>query len=154
MNRFVETLLVLVLGAVGAFAQTQTTGQISGTVSDSSGAVLPQTKITVTGNDTGLIRTTETNATGYYQIPLLQPGNYMVSVTVKGFQTVVRDGITVPVGGAVLVDFRLAPGSINEKMTVTAQVPLIEPNNPNTTTTFVARQLSDLPNPGMDLSYV
>lgn len=154
MNRFMGTLLVLVLSAVAALAQTQTTGQISGTVSDISGAVLPQTKITVTGKDTGLIRTTETNATGYYQIPLLQPGNYMVSVTVKGFQTVVRDGITVPVGGAVLVDFRLAPGSINEKVTVTAQAPLIEPNNPNTTTTFEARQLADLPNPGMDLSYV
>ncbi len=154
MNRFMKTLLVLVLGAVGAFAQTQTTGQISGTVSDISGAVLPRTKITVTGKDTGLIRTTETNATGYYQIPLLQPGNYMVSVTVKGFQTVVRDGITVAVDHAVLVDFRLMPGSIDEKMTVTAQAPLIEPSNPNTTTTFNAQQLADLPNPGGDLSYV
>jgi hypothetical protein len=154
MNHFMKTLLALVLGAVGVFAQTQTTGQISGTISDISGAVLPQTKITVTGKDTGLIRTTETSATGYYVIPLLQPGNYMISVTVKGFQTLVRDGITVPVGHAVLVDFRLAPGSINEKVTVTAQAPLIEPSNPNTTTTFNAQQLDDLPNPGNDLAYL
>jgi len=153
MNRFVETLLVLVLGAAGAFAQTQTTAQISGIVSDTSGAVLPQTKITVTSKDTGFLRTTETNSSGYYVVPLLLPGHYAVSVTVQGFQTIVRDGLSVEIGHAYVVDFRLQPGSINEKVTVTAQAPLIEPSNPNTTTSFEARQLSDLPNPGNDLSY-
>lgn len=153
MIRFVETLLVLVLAVLGAFAQTQTTGQISGTVSDTSGAVLPQTKITVTSKDTGFVRTTETNSSGYYVVPLLLPGHYTVSVTVQSFQTIVRDGLSVEIGHAHLVDFRLQPGSINEKVTVTAQAPLIEPSNPNTTTTFEARQLSDLPNPGNDLSY-
>src|SRR6266852_234500 len=153
MNRFIETLLVLVLGAVGAFAQTQTTGQISGTVSDTSGAVLPQTKITVTNKDTEFVRTTETNSSGYYVVTLLLPGHYSVSVTVQGFQTIVRDGLSVEIGHAHLVDFRLQPGSINEKVTVTAQAPLIEPSNPNTTTTLDARHLSDLPNPGNDLSY-
>src|SRR6266851_2874980 len=154
MKRSLEPLIVVVLVALSAFAQTPTTGQLAGTVSDTSGAVLPKTQILVTSKETGLTRTTETNSTGYYLVPLLQPGHYTVSVTVQGFQAVVRDGITIEIGHALLVDFRLSAGGVNEKITVTADATLIEPGNPNTTTSFSATQLANIPNPGNDLSYI
>jgi hypothetical protein len=145
---------ILLSVATTAHAQTQTTGQISGTAADASGAVIPSAQITVVNSNTGQTRTTESNAEGYYNVPLLDAGNYTVTITAKGFQTVRREGITVAVSRSVLVDFRLQVGAVQEKVTIYAQEPLIEPSNPNTTTTFDATQLGSIPDPGNDLTYL
>src|SRR6266849_7389286 len=145
-------ILALVTGS--AHGQTLTTGQISGTVTDPSGAVVPKAQVTVSNANTGIKRTTESNSDGYYVVPLLDPGNYVVTITAKGFETVNHEGITVAVGRSALVDFRLQVGTEEIKVTITSDAPLIEPSNPNTTTTLNATQLANIPNPGNDLSYV
>src|SRR5258708_7560358 len=137
-----------------AGAQTQTTGQISGVVADATGAVVPKAQISVVSKDTGLKRTTESNTEGHYIVPLLDPGNYIITATAPGLQTVSREGITVAVGHSALVDFKLEVGSLVEKVTISTQASLIEPSNPNTTTTFNATDLANVPNPGNDLTYV
>src|SRR5260370_6258075 len=65
-----------------------------------------------------------------------------------------REGVRVEVGHSVLLDYRLEVGTLVEKVTVSTEPSLIEPSNPNTTTTLNATQLAEIPNPGNDLSYV
>jgi hypothetical protein len=147
-------LFSLALVTANAHGQTLTTGQISGTVTDPSGAVVPKAQVTVSNTNTGIKRTTESNSEGYYLVPLLDSGAYVVTIAAKGFETVSREGITVAVSRSALVDFRLQIGAEEIKVTISTEAPLIEPSNPNTTTTFNSTQLADLPNPGNDLSYV
>src|SRR5258708_7036018 len=138
----IAAVLVFLLAVAGAVGQTQTTAQISGTVSDPAGAVVPKAKITVTNQGTGLVRTTESNTSGYYSVPLLDPGAYVLNVQAQGFQTVSRDGVAVAVGHSALIDFKLQVGTVEQKVSVSAAAPLIEPSNPNTTTTLNATQLA------------
>src|SRR5882724_13725323 len=152
--RAVIALVILGLVTASAHGQTLTTGQISGTVTDPSGAVVPKAQVTVSNTNTGIKRTTESNSDGYYLVPLLDPGTYVVTITAKGFETVSREGITVAVSRSALVDFRLQIGAEEIKVTISTDAPLIEPSNPNTTTTLNATQLANIPNPGNDLSYV
>ena len=77
---------VCILGLVEAQAQT-TTAQISGQVTDSTGAMVPQAIITITNVDTGVSRKVETSGTGYYVIPLLPPGNYKLTAEKQGFRS-------------------------------------------------------------------
>jgi len=153
--KFIRTLsAAIIVFATGLFAQTYTSGEISGLVTDSSGAVMTQASVTILNKDTGTQRTTKTNRDGYYRAPLLPPGTYAVTVTVPSFRTFTRNNITVEVGHSVHLDFQMQLGSVETRVEVEGQAPLIEPNNPNTTTTYDTKQLEDTPNPGMDLSHV
>jgi len=87
-----------------------TTGTISGTVTDSSGAVLPGAKITILNEETGITRAATSDAVGRYSAPSLSLGNYKVTVSQEGFQTSVRSGIVLTVGRQALVDFQLQVG--------------------------------------------
>src|SRR5713226_526071 len=116
--RAVIALLILGLVTASAEGQTLTTGQISGTVTDPSGAVVPKAQVTVSNTNTGIKRTAESNSAGYYVLPLLDPGSYVVSIAAKGFETVSREGITVAVSRSALVDFRLQVGSSSITVTV------------------------------------
>ncbi len=147
-------LLLSLAISTHAFAQTQTTGQISGTVKDSSGAVVPKAAVTVVNLDTRARRETASNDQGYYIVPLLDPGRYRMMVQAPGFQTVSQEVITVEVAHSPRVDFELQVGKVEQTIDVKSDASLFEPSNPSTTTTFSARQLADLPNPGNDLSYL
>jgi len=81
-------LLVLVLFAGGRVDAQGTRGIISGTVSDKSGAVLPGVTVTVTNQDTGIVRSGTTTADGLYRFPALEPGLYTVRAALSGFQIV------------------------------------------------------------------
>lgn len=89
-------LFVIALSEI-TFAQ-MSTGTISGTVSDATGAVIPGAAVTVKNVDTGVSRSLTTNAQGRYVVPQLSPGDYEVTTTASGFQTEVRRGITLAVG--------------------------------------------------------
>jgi hypothetical protein len=127
-----------------AFGQV-ITGTISGTVRDSSGAVLPGTTIQVQNTDTGVGRTVTSDARGYYTAPNLNPGNYEVSSSLEGFQTEIRRGITVNVGQAAVIDFSLRVGAVSERVEVTAEAPLIETTNAVVSGLVTERQVEDLP---------
>jgi hypothetical protein len=137
-----------------SFSQTNTTGEISGLVTDQSSAVISRADVTIVNKDTGTQRSTNTNAEGYYRAPLLPPGNYSVTVVVPAFRTFTRDNVFVDVNHSVHLDFQMSVGSVDTKVDVTSLAPILEPANPNTTTTYNSQQLDDVPNPGMDLSHV
>jgi hypothetical protein len=143
----------LVCGAWVVCAQTQTTAEISGIVTDSSGAVVPSANISAVGRETGVQRNARTNGDGYYSLALLPPGTYMLTVKADGFQTVSRDGVLLSIDHTARIDFKLQIGSVSTQVNVTSDASLIETSNPNTTTTVTRQQLEDLPNPGQDLTY-
>jgi hypothetical protein len=120
----IAVLFVLLLSAI-TWGQVST-GTISGTVRDSSGAVLAGAKVVVLNQDTGISRKIETDTNGYYTVPSLSPGNYQVTVTQEGFKTEVRAGIVLTVGREEVVDLSLALGSVSQSVVVTGAAPLVE----------------------------
>ena len=112
--------LLIFLSAAMTFAQT-TTGTISGTVKDATGAVLPNAQIQVLNQDTGASRTLQSDASGHYAALLLPLGNYQVTATVQGFETEVRSGIELTVGREAVVDLSMAVGAMTQKVEVTGE---------------------------------
>ncbi len=116
-------LALLVFGPVTAWAQAT----LSGTVKDTSGAVLPG--VTVEAASPALIekvRTVVTDGNGRYQIVDLRPGSYTVTFTLTGFNTSKREGVTLAGSGAVTVDAELKVGALEETVTVTGEAPVVD----------------------------
>ena len=107
-------------------AQTASTGSISGTVRDTSGAVLPGVSVVVAHLETGQSRSTVTDGNGDYTIGLLPPGRYRVELSLSGFRGVVREGVTVQVTEKVTVNESLAVATRQESVTVTADAEMLQ----------------------------
>ncbi len=122
-------VMLLVWNTLGATVLAQATGNISGIVTDESGATLPGVTIEVTNVGTNQTRTVVTREDGFFSVPLLQPGRYALKGTLSGFKTFVRDGVTVTVETTSRVDIRLSVGGLEETVTVTADSPLVETSN-------------------------
>jgi hypothetical protein len=120
---------LLVLGFAlwpsGTIAQTAT-GTISGTVTDPQGAAMVGVDVLVHNADTGTESSFPTNSAGLYVAPYLQPGNYEVSATKSGFDTMIEKGVVLHVGQTLTVDLQLPLQSQKTAITVTAVAPLIE----------------------------
>src|SRR5450631_3292269 len=115
------TLLVaLLLSSAFTFAQ-ETTGTILGTVTDSSGAVIPNATVTLTNTERGaVIRTLKTDKNGTYNAPQLPIGHYSMSVEVKGFKTTTESGIVLNVNDKLTKNETLTVGNVSETVAVEA----------------------------------
>src|SRR5690242_1355568 len=109
-----------ILFAVSAAVYGQTTATVVGTVTDTSGAVVPNVSITVTSEDTGLSRKTLTSQSGNYAVPLLPVGKYSVSAEAAGFKKKTATGIVLEVNQEPRVDIVLEVGALNDAITVSA----------------------------------
>lgn len=115
-------LLALLWASVltsGASAQT-VTGEIRGTVRDSSGGVLPGVTVTVTNTGTGLTRTDTTDGAGAYVFPSLPIGNYTVAAELTGFRRTERTGFVLTADGRITADLAMSIGALTETVTVEA----------------------------------
>jgi hypothetical protein len=116
------TLIVaIVVATPGTLFAQAPTGQISGRVTDSSGAVLPGVDVTVTQSQTGLVRSAVTNETGQYTLPSLPVGPYRMEAKLPGFRTFTQEGITLQVNANLVVDAVLPIGELNETITVVSR---------------------------------
>ena len=115
----VRCVAAVFLMAASAAAQT-VTGEIRGTVRDTSGGVLPGVTVTVTNSGTGLTRTDTTNDTGTFVFPSLPIGTYSVTAELQGFRKAERTGFVLNADGRVTADFSLGVGAITETVTVEA----------------------------------
>src|SRR5439155_9343361 len=111
------TVVLCFLSGRAAFAQK---AEINGRITDSTGAVLVDAKITVTNLDTGIKRTTASNHEGYYTVGLLQRGDYSLTVEMQGFKPIVRSGIQLDVHQVARIDFVMEVGEVTQKVEVTA----------------------------------
>src|SRR5215208_6648872 len=106
--------------AVSAIAWAQATAQISGSIRDEGGGVLPGVSVTVTQTDTGASRTVLTDTAGAYVLPNLPVGPYRLQATLPGFKTYERTGIVLQVGSSPTIDLTLALGALEETVSVEA----------------------------------
>jgi hypothetical protein len=104
----------------------QATAQISGTVRDQSGAVLPGVEITTTQTETGVVRNTVTNETGFYVLPNLTVGPYRLEASLPGFRTFVQTGIVLQVNSNPVINPVLQVGQVAEQVQVEANASLVE----------------------------
>ena len=155
--RFKNFAMFLAIFALAAtlqiWAQTITTGELAGTVTDPSGAVVANVPVQLKSLDEGSVNNQNTSSNGYYHFAYLKPGNYSITVNAPGFQAAEKK-VTVALGAAASANFQLALGSSTTTVEVTTAAAAIETEDANLTTNFNARQVELLPNPGNDLSAV
>jgi hypothetical protein len=121
------SFLFVVALAAPAFAQSQAAnGAIEGTISDSSGGVLPGVTVTITNVNTGLERSVVTNEKGLYRAPLLTLGTYRVVAELPGFKKFEQAGIPLSVGQTVVINATLSVGAVSETITVNAESPVVD----------------------------
>jgi len=137
-------VLLTCLLAATAFGQT-TTGSLTGTVTDPTGAVVAGATVTVTNPATGAERSVESNEQGAFNVPALQPGKYTVTVDAKGFKKAVSHDIIVTVTQIASVTIPLEIGSASETVTVSASQEVINTSSPSVTNIINTRQVVDLP---------
>jgi len=136
------TALTLLLPST---ARAQVSGVISGTVVDSSGAVLPEVRVAVLNLETGAIRAALSDATGHYSVLSLPIGRYEVRAEKDGFRTEVRTGITLAVGQEATVDLALQLGEIRQQVTVNGEAALVSATAAKASGLVGERQVKDLP---------
>ncbi|PYS46050.1 MAG: TonB-dependent receptor, partial [Acidobacteria bacterium] len=116
----------LILTLSYALAWAQATAQISGTVTDQSGARLPGAEVTATQTETGLVRSVVSNETGTYVLPSLPTGPYKLEVSLPGFRTFARTGIVLDVNANPVINVSLEVGQVTETIEVQANAALVE----------------------------
>ena len=137
---------MLLLLANPALAQSLAAGgAIEGTVKDETGAVLPGATVTVLNEETGTSRTTTTDGTGAYTVPLLPVGTYEVSGVLDGFQTVRRPHLQLSVGQQLTVDLTLGLAGVEASIEVTAQPPILEQERTHQASTVNDVAVANLP---------
>jgi carboxypeptidase family protein len=146
----IRMALLIVAGLLMAcspvsFAQTAGTGALTGTVTDPSGAVIPNVTVTAISVDTGQARTATTGTDGTYKISLLPPGNYRVTFEASGFKPVEIPSATVTVTETAVLDRALEVGAQAQTVTVESSVETIQTASSALGTVATARTVAELP---------
>ena len=143
-------LSILLLPTVG-LGQT-TSGTFVGTVTDTTGAVIPDAGVNLVDSATGVSRDATTDATGRYEFLNVAPGIYDFAITFTGFQTLRNPGVILQVNQDAIMDFVLEPGAVTEEVTVRGQVALINTTNATVGTVVEQERVTQLPLNGRQFS--
>ncbi|HEX5234423.1 MAG TPA: carboxypeptidase regulatory-like domain-containing protein [Silvibacterium sp.] len=134
-------------------AQSIVSGDIAGTVTDPTGAAVPNASVTVTSESTGQVKKVTSGSSGEFRVPLLSPGGYRIDASAAGFQTSSTTS-TVQTGRISTVNVSLSVGQSATTVQVTAAAPLLHTEDAQISTSFSLQQIQNLPNPGNDLTFV
>src|ERR1700728_1940449 len=135
---------VFLTGSLGAaFGQATNAGDISGTVTDDTGAAVPGATVTVLNVDTGVTKDYTTNGAGVYDTSSIVAGTYKLTFSRPGFKTLVRSSITVQVGPTT-VNAQLAVGTVNTQVVVNTDVPLLNTESGAISTTLTSLTIMEL----------
>jgi hypothetical protein len=152
-----STLITLLLAASivvpAAFGQSLISGDIAGTVTDPSHAVVSNARVELKSLDTGSTQTDLTNGTGLYRFSLLRPGNYQVTVKQSGFATM-QVPATVAVGQTTTRDIALAMSAATTTVEVSGAAPVVDTTSASISTGFTQQEVALLPNPGGDITNI
>src|SRR5688572_1850686 len=148
MRKFTLFLVAaLVMFICQIAVQAQTTGSLSGTVTDQQGAIVSGATVTVKNNATGEERRSTTSDNGVFSFQQLSPGNYTVTVEIKGFKKSVHSDVAVSVSVDTTINVGLQIGLETEVVTVTTGQDVINTSSPSLTNVIDTRQVQDLPLP-------
>jgi hypothetical protein len=136
--------MLLVATAAGLHAQTST-AELSGTVRDTSGAVVTKASVGLTNAGTGVSRRVQTDGQGRYSFTNVEPGQYELSVEHQGFRKAVEKDVVLSVGGSGVLDVSLQVGAVSESVVVTTAPPLIETASANLSRVVDEQTIESLP---------
>jgi len=145
VKRVVLGLLIAASLIPASLAAQAVTGTILGTITDTSGAVMPGTTVTLKNLNTGLTRTVTTDSAGEYTAPSLPTGKYSVSAELSGFKTAMVADVELGVDQHVRINVRLEIGAVSESVTVTGSSPLVQTSTSELGTTVAEEQIKTLP---------
>ncbi len=150
MKKMGGPLTLVIVLAMSAFWAGQAYAQVSGamltgTVTDSSGAVIPNAQVSITHVATGVTRNVTTGGAGFYTAPNLLPGTYEIRVTAPGFSTQVQRGITLTVGAQQALDIKMQVGQVSQTVEVTTEAPTVELTSSTISAVVNAMTVRELP---------
>src|SRR6185312_9297258 len=119
------TASIVTFLTIGAAGQSLVSGDVTGIISDPSGAVIPKAPVTLRNNGTGQTQTTETNQSGAYRFSLVSPGQYTVAVNASGFKNTERS-VTVAVGQSTSMNIKLELGASSQTVEVTTEAGVVQ----------------------------
>src|SRR5512132_3090187 len=154
MRRLVPLAAFLALLLPIYAAAQSVSGTILGTVTDSSGSVIPNAKVTIVNEGTGLTRTVQTDANGEYTVPSLPTGRYTVITELSGFKTTTLSNIELSVDQRARIDLKLEVGAMTESVSVEASAPLLQTSSSELGTTVTEMQIEALPLSGRNFVHL
>ena len=148
MNRLIVICAVaMLLFATSVSAQVDVaTATVKGSVADAAGAVVPGATVTAISAERGISKTTVSDSSGNYQIPLLHPGKYAVKIEAQGFSSYYTNDLTLTIGQIAVLDAKLEVGAVSTQVQVSSDVGLIETERTQQSNTIEQRQITALPN--------
>ncbi len=156
-NRLIVGILALLVMvamiAPSLMAQSLTTGEVAGTVTDPSRAVVPNASVTLKSLDTGTTQQSATTGAGYYRFALLRPGRYTVSVSQPGFATV-EQSVSVNLGQTTEADISLQISKGAQTVEVSGEAIPVITTTPSISTAYSEQEVQSLPNPGGDITNI
>ncbi len=144
MGRLIRIGVCLLLCSLPVFAQTET-ATLSGRVTDPQEAAVVGAEVVATNTDTNIASHTKTNDAGIFLFPSLQPGPYRLFVRFQGFATLVREGLLLHVQDRIEQNVSLRVGSVDERITVTAETPLVNTQDAAVSTVIDRNFVESLP---------
>jgi hypothetical protein len=144
-GRVILLATLLAVWLAGALVAQSNQGSMSGTVMDSSGAVVPDVKITAKESASGTVYTAVSSSAGTYTFPNLRIGTYDVSAEYKGFKTAQSTGVMVQLSSTTSLNITLSPGQISETVTVSGSAPTVQGETSVMATVVGEKQILDLP---------
>jgi outer membrane receptor protein involved in Fe transport len=150
-KHFIRAIVFAVFAMfLAATAHAQFKASIQGTVMDPQGTAVPGAKVTITNQDTGVVRDTVASAEGFYRIGELPPGKYTVTIEAAGFKKSTSKDVVVEAEQPRGLDVRLDIGAVTEQVTVTATPEALTTENANTGSTITTEEIARLPQVGRD----
>ncbi|HLJ79158.1 MAG TPA: carboxypeptidase regulatory-like domain-containing protein, partial [Acidobacteriaceae bacterium] len=142
---WIAAILAYLCTATAAHAQSLLYGSLTGTVTDTSGAVIPGANVTAQNMQTGVTSTATTDSAGIYRFNALQPGSYKVTITGQGFASQQTAGVQVTVNETARLDAQLKVASATQQVIVTTQAPILQTDNADVHTDITSQQIENLP---------
>ena len=143
-NRMLKFGAALLLLSVVSLAQ-ESRGSITGVVIDPQSAVIPGATVVITNTETNVSNRTQTNPVGYFEVNLLNPGMYSVTVEATGFKKTVRSGLELLVAGRLDIRMQLEIGQATQTVEVTAEAPLLDTTTASGGRVIGRRDINELP---------
>jgi hypothetical protein len=143
--RYVLATALVACCALPIAAQTSGNGNITGTITDATGGVVPGATVVVTNTDTGVPRSAVTDSAGIYTAPFLIPGHYSVTATAASFGKVERKNLLLTVGEILTIDEVLPASSVTETVEVSGESPILDTQKTEVSQTFDPTLLVNLP---------
>lgn len=153
-SRLLLTLLVTFVVSAGLAIGQADQGAITGTVSDSTGARIPDAQVTLTSVDTGLVLKTTADSSGFYIFAPVKIGNYTVTASATGFQKTTRKGLHLDVQQRLAVPMTLTPGTTSETVVVTGAPPLLQTEEGSSGQVMSTKTINDTPLNGRDWVFI